>query len=194
MPVLIALATLLLAAACGGDEPPEIDATTGATEVGRTPAASTATASAPRATATATSTSTPTEVVLAATATPTEAPTPTATPEADLWLATISGTIRIAGCTPVSQSGGFVLIINPDGTVYGTGGTTAGAYTCDNGASIPEQTISYTVTGRKTDRFVLTFSTGGPALGSSIIVRGEATIEQDTGAGIVTIQLKCENC
>jgi hypothetical protein len=111
----------------------------------------------------------------------------------EVWSGTISGTVDTPGCDPVSQSGQLILVVFSDGDLSGAGETVAGAYTCDNGASIPETTNRFGIDGRMTDVFTLTFS-DGVQLASGSIAGGHAEIVQDTGAGVVTIELRCENC
>jgi hypothetical protein len=110
-----------------------------------------------------------------------------------VWSGTISGTIQTPGCDAVSQSGEIILVVFSDGELSGAGETVAGAYRCDNGASIPEMTNSYGIDGRKTGVFTLTFS-DDVQLESGPIESGHARIIQDTGFGLVTIELVCKNC
>ena len=110
-----------------------------------------------------------------------------------MWSGTISGSIQTPGCQAVSQSGEIILVVFSDGDLSGAGATVAGAYTCDNGASIPEMTNSYGIDGRMTDVFTLTFS-DGVQLSSGPIEGGHALIIQDTGFGLLTTELVCENC
>ena len=110
-----------------------------------------------------------------------------------VWSGTISGSIQTPGCDAVSQSGEIILVVFSDGDVSGAGETIAGAYGCDNGASISEMTNSYGIDGQMTEVFTLTF-TDGVELSSGPIEDGHARIVQDTGFGLVTIELRCENC
>ena len=110
-----------------------------------------------------------------------------------VWSGTISGSIETTGCQAVSQSGEIVLVVFSNGDLSGAGETVAGAYTCDNGTSIPVTTNSYGIDGQMTDVFALTFD-DGVQLSSGPIENGHAEIIQDTGAGVVTIELDCENC
>ena len=90
----------------------------------------------------------------------------------------------------MSQSGEIRIAVKEDGNVTGNGTTTAGAFTCDNGASIPEMSNSYGITGTKTrGAFTLAFSDG---VQLQLPIRGKrASGTQDTGAGTVTIKLRC---
>ncbi len=109
------------------------------------------------------------------------------------WKGTISGAIQTPGCDPVSQTGELSLTVNKDRSVVGRGTTVSGAYGCDNGASVPEGSIDYELTGQMTDRFTLTFA-DGVELTSTPIEEGRATLTQDTGFGVVTIELNCDGC
>lgn len=93
----------------------------------------------------------------------------------------------------MSQTGTVTLVVEPDGTVVGAGSTTAGASTCENGAAIPATTYGYTIGGRRTDVFTLAFD-DGVELTSAQIEDGRARLVQDTGAGLVTIELRCRDC
>ncbi len=111
-----------------------------------------------------------------------------------VWSGTITGSIQTPSCQPVSQAGRMLIIVFADGGLAGAGETETGAYTCDNGASIPASLHSYGVDGEKTDVFTLVF-TDGVTLSSGPIEDGHAVFVQDTGAGLVTIELTCEqNC
>jgi hypothetical protein len=110
-----------------------------------------------------------------------------------VWSGTISGSIQAPGCDAVSQSGQIVLVVFSDGDVSGAGETVSGEYGCDDGASIPEMMNSYGIDGRMTDVFTLTF-TDGVQVSSGPIEDGRALVTQDTGFGIVTIELSCESC
>lgn len=114
-------------------------------------------------------------------------------PECETWKGTGKGTVQSSGCAPVSQSVRLTLAIVEHGKVNGTGTTTAGAYTCDNGASIPVMSNTYTFTGTKTDdAFDLTSSDG---VSVHLPIRGDqARGAQDTGAGTITITLRCTTC
>jgi hypothetical protein len=54
-------------------------------------------------------------------------------------------------------------------------------------------TNEYTITGTKHERFSLTFSSGGAQLTSSVIEDGRAELVQDTGFGVVTTELQCDD-
>jgi hypothetical protein len=180
---LIAFAPiLLLAVACGDDNPgPGV-------LVAETPTPA-ATAS-----ATLTATPTPTGVVVAATETPTAADTPTPGATTESWIGNLTGSIQTAGCDPVSQDGFITLTVTPDGNVTGSGVTDTGAYSCDNGANIGPAQLTYPIAGTKVDRFTLIF-TDGVTLQSTVISDNRATIEWDTGAGVITIEFECfEGC
>ena len=111
-----------------------------------------------------------------------------------VWSGTISGSIQATpDCEVVSQSGEIILVVFSDGSLSGAGETVAGAHACSNGVTIPEMTNSYGINGRMTDVFTLTF-TDGVQLASEPIESGHALITQDTGYGLVTIMLVCENC
>ncbi len=104
------------------------------------------------------------------------------------WNGNVRGTIQTPGCAPVSQSGPVRIAVKEDGSVSGNGTTTAGAYTCDNGASIPEMSNSYGITGTKSRRaFTLVFQDG---VQLQLAIHGKrATGTQDTGFGTVTVTL-----
>ncbi len=110
-----------------------------------------------------------------------------------VWSGTISGSVQAQGCDAVSQSGEIILVVFGDGDLSGAGETLTGEYACDNGSTIPEMTNSYGIDGQMTDVFTLTF-TDGVQLASEPIEGGHALITQDTGFGLVTILLECENC
>jgi hypothetical protein len=77
------------------------------------------------------------------------------------WNGDVRGTIQTPGCAPVSQRGDIRIAVKEDGSLTGGGTTISGAYSCDNGASIPEMSNSYGITGTKTrDAFTLTFQDG----------------------------------
>jgi hypothetical protein len=205
------LAVIALAAACGGgdDDTPTAAPTSDATgapaaSTSETPAAAAA-ESAPTSVAsddvlcppTTTSTTAPPATTLVLdicdlvdVIPPDELPDPATS---TFWSGTISGTIQPVGCTPVDQSGLVVLMAEEDGSVTGLGRTVSGAYSCDDGASIPVMSNEYEIDGRLTDRFELTFS-DGVQLTSSPIADGRAEIRQDTGFGVVTIALECLDC
>ena len=110
---------------------------------------------------------------------------------AEVWSGTVSGSIQTSGCTTASQNGTLALFVSDDGSVSGSGVTESGAYTCDNGAAIPVMRNVYAFTGTKTDRFSLSFTSGGAELASEPIQDGHTQLVQDTGAGVVTTDLEC---
>ena len=106
------------------------------------------------------------------------------------WNGDVRGTIQTPGCAPVSQRGDIRIAVKEDGSLTGSGTTISGAYSCDNGASIPEMSNSYGITGTKTrGAFTLTFQ-DGVQLRAPIHGR-RASGTQDTGAGTVTVTLRC---
>lgn len=113
--------------------------------------------------------------------------------EAQIWEGTVSGVIEPVGCTPVTITGWVSLLVLPEGDLFGLGVTTAGEYTCDNGAAIPVMDNGYAIEGEMTDVFTLVFS-DGVTVTSSPIADGHAVVTQDTGFGVVTIDLVCATC
>jgi hypothetical protein len=107
------------------------------------------------------------------------------------WNGDVRGTIQTPGCAPVSQRGDIRIAVKEDGSLTGGGTTISGAYTCDNEASIPEMSNSYGITGTKTrDAFTLTFQDG---VQLRLPIHGRrASGTQDTGAGTVTVTLRCK--
>jgi hypothetical protein len=110
-----------------------------------------------------------------------------------VWDGTVSGSVQPVGCTPVPGIGSIVLVAFADGEVVGLGRTDSGAYSCDNGAEIPPSSHAYGIAGERTDRFTLTFE-DGVTLTSGPIVDGHAVLRQDTGFGVITIELQCRDC
>jgi hypothetical protein len=110
-----------------------------------------------------------------------------------VWDGTVNGSIQPVGCSSVSQTGSIVLIVLADGEVFGVGRTDSGAYGCDNGVDIPPTSLAYAIDGERTDRFSLTFE-DGVTISSDPIVDGRAVLRQDTGFGVVTIELRCRGC
>jgi hypothetical protein len=110
-----------------------------------------------------------------------------------VWDGTVSGSVQPVGCTPVPGTGSIVLVAFADGEVVGLGRTDSGAYSCDNGAEIPPSSHAYGIAGERTDRFTLTFE-DGVTLTSGPIVDGHAVLVQDTGFGVMTIELQCRDC
>jgi hypothetical protein len=110
-----------------------------------------------------------------------------------VWDGTVSGSVQPVGCTPVPGNGSIVLVAFADGEVVGLGRTDSGAYSCENGAEIPPSSHAYGIAGERTDRFTLTFE-DGVTLTSGPIVDGHAVLRQDTGFGVVTIELQCRDC
>jgi hypothetical protein len=110
-----------------------------------------------------------------------------------VWDGTVSGAVQPVGCSPVSQTGSIILLVLSDGEVVGAGSTDTGAYSCDNGAAIPPSSLAYGIAGELTDHFALTFA-DGVTLTSGIVTDGHAVALQDTGFGVVTIELQCRDC
>ena len=110
-----------------------------------------------------------------------------------VWDGTVTGSIQPVGCTSVAQTGSMILFVLADGEVVGVGRTDTGAYGCDNGADIPPSSYAYGFTGELTDHFALTFD-DGVTMTSGAVVDGRAVLQQDTGFGVVTIELQCRDC
>jgi hypothetical protein len=114
------------------------------------------------------------------------------TVDAEVWRGELSGSLQSNGCSTTVQNGEMTLLVDREGNVTGTGTTTSGAYTCDNGATIPPITIEYAFTGKKADRFTLTFE-DGVQLASDAIEGNRARMVQTT-VGQVVIDLSCVSC
>jgi hypothetical protein len=110
-----------------------------------------------------------------------------------IWDGTVSGSVQPVGCTPVAQTGAIVLIALADGEVFGLGRTDTGGYGCDNGVDVPPSSYAYGIAGERADRLTLKFE-DGVTIASGPIVDGRAVLQQDTGFGVVTIELRCRDC
>jgi hypothetical protein len=110
-----------------------------------------------------------------------------------VWDGTVSGSVQPVGCTPVPGTGSIVLLAFADGEVVGLGRTDTGAYSCDNGAEIPPSSHAYGIGGELADSFTLTFE-DGVTLTSGPIIDGHAVLLQDTGFGVMMIELQCRDC
>jgi hypothetical protein len=109
-----------------------------------------------------------------------------------VWDGTVSGSVQPVGCTPVPHTGSIVLVAFADGEVVGLGRTDSGAYSCGD-VAVPPSSLAYGIAGERTDRFTLTFE-DGVTLTSGPIVDGHAVLLQDTGFGVVRIELQCRDC
>ncbi len=117
----------------------------------------------------------------------------------EVWEGPVSGTFVQPSCTTSSFSGKVKMAVADDGTVTGSGTTITSAYTCDNGASIPRMSHTYTFSGTATDgTFTLHFTDGSQDVTLSPIAEDQVqgTVVDAAGGYVstVTLTLDCLNC
>lgn len=117
----------------------------------------------------------------------------------EVWEGTVGGTFEQPDCTASSSSGTIQMNVADDGIATGSGTTITSAYTCDNGASIPETSFSYEFSGTATNgTFTLDFPDGFQVtLLPTAEDQVEGTVVDDAGGGYVstvTLTLDCLSC